>query len=91
MLRDYGKGTRAAVMEMLDRSKSQYFDLLLLHSWHFSSKRVLEAWQVLEQLQAEGLVKAIGLSNVEVPLLKWIIPRVRLTFSVHSLTAMIDR
>ena len=54
----------------------QYFDLYLLNSFHFRRERLLSAWLALEVLYAEGKLKAIGLSNVEVPQVAWLLDRV---------------
>ena len=64
--------TRAAITEMLKRTKTGYFDLLLLHSWHRDWNMVLKAWKVTEAMLQEGKLKAIGLSNVEAPHLEWL-------------------
>lgn len=60
-LQDYGeKETRAVVEKSLKNLRTDYIDLVLLHqpfgNWQ-------EAWTVLEKLQEEGVVKAIGTSN----------------------------
>ena len=70
---------RKAVEGMLRRLRCKHLDLLLLHSWqNFNWQDVHEAWSVFEELYDEGLVRAIGLSNVEVGHLEWLLPRVRI-------------
>lgn len=44
--------------------------------WHFDDTKVLAAWRVLEDLYQKGVVRAIGLSNVEVDQLQWLLPQV---------------
>lgn len=57
----YGHGpTRRSVEESLRKLQTDYLDLLLLHQ-DFSD--VYGAWQDLEDLLAEGTVRAIGVSN----------------------------
>ena len=57
----YGHGpTRRSVEESLRKLRTNYLDLVLLHR-DFSD--VYGAWQDLEDLLAEGTVRAIGVSN----------------------------
>lgn len=60
-LQDYGhRETRQAVQDSLENLQTDYLDLVLLHqpfgNWQ-------EAWETLEELQSEGLIRAIGTSN----------------------------
>ena len=50
------------VMQSLANLQTDYVDLLLLH-WPFAN--YYAAWRVLEELYAEGKVRAIGISNFE--------------------------
>ena len=52
--------TRASVLESMRKLKTNYIDLVLLHQ-PFSD--VYGAWRALEDLYAEGVLKAIGVSN----------------------------
>jgi 2,5-diketo-D-gluconate reductase A len=54
---------RAALEESLQRLDLDYLDLYLIH-WPLPrvNKRV-QAWHAMEQAQADGLVRSIGLSN----------------------------
>jgi diketogulonate reductase-like aldo/keto reductase len=52
--------TRRAFEASLERLGMDAVDLYLLHWPH---ERRLESWRVLEQLQAEGLARSIGVSN----------------------------
>lgn len=67
--------TRAAVLAALERTRAGHFDLMLLHSLHFERGRLAGAWRALHQLQREGKVRAIGLSNVEVAHVRWLVAR----------------
>ena len=55
---------RRAFEASLERLGLDAVDLYLLHWPH---ERRLESWRVLEQLQAEGLARSIGVSNFLVP------------------------
>jgi len=60
---EQGAGTRDALAHSLDRLGLDYVDLYLIH-WPLPRlNRYLESWTVMEQLLAEGLTRAIGVSN----------------------------
>lgn len=52
--------TKASVMESMRKLKTNYIDLMLLHQ-PFAD--VYGAWRALEDLYAEGVIRAIGVSN----------------------------
>lgn len=52
--------TKASVMESMRKLKTNYIDLVLLHQ-PFAD--VYGAWRALEDLYAEGVIRAIGVSN----------------------------
>ncbi len=52
--------TRKSVLESMRKLKTNYIDLVLLHQ-PFAD--VYGAWRALEDLYAEGVIKAIGVSN----------------------------
>ena len=54
--------TRETVMQSLENLRTDYIDLLLLHS---PFANYYAAWRSLEDLYAEGKIKAIGVSNFE--------------------------
>ena len=57
----YGeKETREAVLASMERLKTPYLDLVLLHHPYGD---VFGAWRALETLYAEGKIRAIGVSN----------------------------
>ncbi len=53
----------ASVRGSLDRLGLDYLDLHLIHWPNPSVDKYLEAWQALVELQEEGLVRSIGVSN----------------------------
>lgn len=63
-LADLGREkTRAALLSSLEKLKLTYVDLYLIHWPGTDTDAYLESWQVLQELQAEGLTRAIGVSN----------------------------
>lgn len=56
------ENTRAAVEASLEKLKTSYLDLVLLH-WPFGS--CYAAWRELEKLYHEGKIRAIGVSNFD--------------------------
>lgn len=57
--KNYGD-TRASVEESMRKLQTSYLDLVLLH-WPFGD--TYAAWRELEELYAEGKIRAIGVSN----------------------------
>ena len=57
--------TRAAVARALSRLRSERVDLLQFHAWRFSDASWLDALGYLSDLQREGLVGAIGVTNFD--------------------------
>ncbi len=53
---------KETVMQSLENLQTDYIDLLLLH-WPFAN--YYAAWRSLEELYADGKIKAIGVSNFE--------------------------
>lgn len=56
------ENTRAAVEASMEKLKTNYFDLVLLH-WPFGN--YYAAWRELEKLYQEGKIRAIGVSNFD--------------------------
>ena len=55
--------TKQAFNESLEKLQTDYLDLYLIH-WH--GPNVKETWCAIEELYAEGKVKAIGVSNFSI-------------------------
>ncbi|WP_040158552.1 aldo/keto reductase [Nigerium massiliense] len=61
---DQGRGhTRHGLTDSLRRLATDYVDLLLIHWPNPSRGLALETWQEMLDLQAEGLVRHVGVSN----------------------------
>ena len=56
------ENAREAVLSSLKKLRTDYLDLVLLH-WPFGN--YYAAWRELEKLHAEGVLRAIGVSNFE--------------------------
>jgi methylglyoxal/glyoxal reductase len=54
----------AAAQVSLDKLQTSYIDLLLMHSPF--GKRIVETWDAMIQLQKDGKVKSIGVSNFNI-------------------------
>ena len=61
------QGVREWVRTSLSLLGTDYLDLLMLHSVGPSPNARLEAWRELEKLRVEGVVRAIGTSNLLTP------------------------
>ncbi|KAG6378001.1 NADP-dependent oxidoreductase domain-containing protein [Boletus reticuloceps] len=55
----------SAVRERMKRMRSQSVDLLQFHWQDYSDKGYLRALQILQDLQQEGLISAVGLCNFD--------------------------
>lgn len=63
-LADLGREkTRAALLASLEKLGLDYVDLYLIHWPGTDADAYLESWQVFEEMKAEGLTRAIGVSN----------------------------
>lgn len=61
---DQGRGlTRRGLADSLRRLNTDYVDLLLIHWPNPSRGLAVETWQEMLELQSEGLVKHVGVSN----------------------------
>lgn len=57
------QSAKDAVRESLDRLRLDYIDVMLIHWPNPALNRYVEAWEGLNELLAEGIVRAIGTSN----------------------------
>lgn len=57
--------TKQAFEETLQKLKTDYLDLYLIH-WYMADESVKGSWQALEELYKTGKVKAIGVSNFSI-------------------------
>ncbi|KAF7304457.1 Aldo-keto reductase [Mycena chlorophos] len=68
-----GKGIKQSVKESLANLGISYLDLYLIHHPRLAVPDIPTAWKEMEDIQAAGLVKSIGVSNFEVSDLKTLI------------------
>ncbi len=57
--------TRAAVQRALDRLESKRIDLLQFHTWNYADPSYLDTLLYLQELKDEGLIRHIGLTNID--------------------------
>ena len=58
-------GVRAAVERALQRLRTESIDLLQYHAWNYADPSWLETLYDLQDLKREGLVRQLGLTNVD--------------------------
>ena len=73
--------TRAEVQEALTKLQTDYLDLVLVHS---ANRNAVKVYHVLEKLYEEGVVKAIGVSNFNKPILEDFIKHVKIKPAVNE-------
>jgi aryl-alcohol dehydrogenase-like predicted oxidoreductase/enamine deaminase RidA (YjgF/YER057c/UK114 family) len=56
---------RAAVQRALERLRADRIDLLQFHAWSYADPRWLDCLFWLDELKTEGLVRCLGLTNVD--------------------------
>jgi aryl-alcohol dehydrogenase-like predicted oxidoreductase/enamine deaminase RidA (YjgF/YER057c/UK114 family) len=56
---------RAAVLRALDRMRADRLDLLQYHAWNYADPSYLDTLLHLQELKAEGLIRHLGLTNVD--------------------------
>ncbi len=56
---------RAAVQRSLDRMQTNQLDLLQFHSWNYADPVWLDCLFWLQELKKEGLIRHLGLTNVD--------------------------
>lgn len=82
---DHGYETaRQAFKESLDRLELDFVDLYLIHWPVPSHDRYVETWQAFVDLQREGVVRSIGVSNFEPHHLRRIVDETGVTPAVNQ-------
>lgn len=83
---DQGKReARAAFETSLEKLGLDYVDLYLIH-WPMPAKNTfLETWKVLEDLQQEGKIRAIGVSNFRIQDLETLFAHANVTPAVNQI------
>ncbi|MDF4220779.1 aldo/keto reductase [Maribacter sp. M208] len=59
------KDVRAAIRTALDRMQQSSIDLLQFHAWYYPDASWLDGLLYLKELQEEGLIKHIGVTNFD--------------------------
>ena len=77
------EAARDAVYESLKQLRTPYIDLILLHAPGPADTRA-ETWKALEDLQTEGKLKSIGVSNFGIPHLMKLKQTARVTPAVNQ-------
>jgi 2,5-diketo-D-gluconate reductase B len=67
---------RAALAASLDKLRLAYVDLYLIH-WPAAGMNLGAALDTLQQLRADGLIKALGVANFTVPLLRQAVEEIK--------------
>jgi 2,5-diketo-D-gluconate reductase A len=75
---------RRAFKDSLDRLETDYVDLYLIHWPQPAKDRYVETWKALIELQSEGLIRAIGVSNFQPAHLHRIIDETGVTPAVNQ-------
>lgn len=61
---------RMHITRSLERLRTDYLDLLLIHRPSEDVEGIIRTWETMSVMMAEGKIRAIGVSNFEIPLLK---------------------
>jgi aryl-alcohol dehydrogenase-like predicted oxidoreductase/enamine deaminase RidA (YjgF/YER057c/UK114 family) len=64
---------RAAVQRSLDRLQVEQIDLLQFHAWNYADPSWLDGLFGLQQLKEEGLIRQLGLTNVDTAHLRMVV------------------
>jgi 2,5-diketo-D-gluconate reductase A len=82
---DHGREqAKRALRESLDRLEMAYVDLYLIHWPVPAHDRYVETWRALVELQADGLARAIGVSNFQPAHLERIVGETGVTPAVNQ-------
>ena len=60
-----GHLSREDVQRSLGRLRTDRIDLLQFHTWNYADPSYLDTLQILEELKAEGLIRYLGVTNVD--------------------------
>src|SRR5262245_51108936 len=82
---------RAAVGRALDRLKAPALDLLQYHAWTYADPSWLDALFHLRELEEEGLVRHLGLTNFDTPHLRIALATGLPIFSNQVSFSLLDR
>jgi 2,5-diketo-D-gluconate reductase A len=83
---DHGSTTvREAFERSLTKLGVEYVDLYLIHWPVPSNDKYVETWQAFERLSAEGLIRAIGVSNFTIPHLRRLLAETSTVPSVNQI------
>jgi methylglyoxal/glyoxal reductase len=75
--------TKEAFYQSLRFLQTDYLDLYLIH-WP-QGKLTLETWKAMEELYAEGLIRAIGVSNHNIHHLQYLLSNSKVTPAVNQI------
>ena len=64
---------RTAVQTALDRLRSDRLDLLQFHAWNYADPSYLDTLTYLQELKTEGLIRHLGMTNVDTAHLRMIL------------------
>jgi len=64
---------RNAVEKALDRLQTDRLDLLQFHAWNYADPRYLDTLYLLQELTSEGLIRYLGVTNVDTAHVKLIL------------------
>jgi aryl-alcohol dehydrogenase-like predicted oxidoreductase/enamine deaminase RidA (YjgF/YER057c/UK114 family) len=64
---------RTAVQTALKRLRSDRLDLLQFHAWNYADPSYLDTLTYLQELKAEGLIRQLGMTNVDTAHLRMIL------------------
>jgi aryl-alcohol dehydrogenase-like predicted oxidoreductase/enamine deaminase RidA (YjgF/YER057c/UK114 family) len=64
---------RTAVQTALDRLRSDRLDLLQFHAWNYADPSYLDTLTFLQELKTEGLIRHLGMTNVDTAHLRMIL------------------
>ena len=82
---------RAAIERSLDRLRMPAIDLLQYHAWNYADPSWLETLFLLQDLKRQGLIRQLGLTNVDAAHLRVVLASGIEVVSNQVSTSLIDR